>query len=377
MLNMPKNQLACQLAQRIEKIVDYLSPMCDENWVRNYSGYMRALNQSSKPADGSECPSLEIENHPGARRFNENFAMENQGKNFHAHVKEAVDAGNAQYKAEQTAQKEAIMSAERARKQEIMDQRNAERQALAAKREERRQLLAQKKAEREDSRRSKLLRQQTSAREAYEKAMEELRRQQAALAEVSEAVNQVLGVQTSNNEVIMMNDIEAEDVIISIEEVEEEGGVDSRMFGATREEISGPADFSMFNFHAECEMPPATEFKNMAMKAEAKFDKILASSVEGTVRNGGGVRKQLANRLAFRFNEVIDFVLSVRRMNVCEIPKLRCYDLDAVFGMNEVSSIEQLIAHSTELVEQLERQCPRVLFATYYMTLDGKADRLM
>lgn len=75
------------------------------------------------------------------------------------------------------------------------------------------------------------------------------------------------------------------------------------MFGSTREEISGPAEFSMFNFHAECEMPPASEFKNMAMKAEAKFDKILAMSVEGTQRNGGGVRKQLANRLAFRFNE--------------------------------------------------------------------------
>ena len=67
MLNMPKNQLACQLAQRIEKIVDYLSPLCDDNWVRNYSGYMRALNESSKPADGSECPSLEIENHPGGK----------------------------------------------------------------------------------------------------------------------------------------------------------------------------------------------------------------------------------------------------------------------------------------------------------------------
>ena len=75
------------------------------------------------------------------------------------------------------------------------------------------------------------------------------------------------------------------------------------MFGSTREEISGPAEFSMFNFHAECEMPPASEFKNMALKAEAKFDKILALSVEGTQRNGGGVRKQLANRLAFRFNE--------------------------------------------------------------------------
>ena len=82
-------------------------------------------------------------------------------------------------------------------------------------------MLAQKKAEREDARRSKLLRQQNAAREAYEKAMEELRRQQAALAEVSEAVNQVLGVQTSNNEVMMMNDFSSEDVIISIEEVEE------------------------------------------------------------------------------------------------------------------------------------------------------------
>ena len=67
MLNMPKNQLACQLAQRIEKIVDYLSLLCDDNWVRNYSGYMRALNESTKPADGSECPSLEIENHPGGK----------------------------------------------------------------------------------------------------------------------------------------------------------------------------------------------------------------------------------------------------------------------------------------------------------------------
>ena len=59
----------------------------------------------------------------------------------------------------------------------------------------------------------------------------------------------------------------------------------------------------MFNFHAECEMPPASEFKSMAQKAESKFDQILAKSVEGTQRNGGGVRKQLANRLAFRFNE--------------------------------------------------------------------------
>ena len=38
----------------------------------------------------------------------------------------------------------------------------------------------------------------------------------------------------------------------------------------------------------------------------------------------------------------------------------------------KVESLDVLINHSTELVEQLERQCPKVLFATYYMTLNGK-----
>ena len=66
--------------------------------------------------------------------------MENQGKNFHAHVKEAVNDANAQYKAEQAAIKEAKMDAERTRKQEILNTRNAERASLAAKREERRQV---------------------------------------------------------------------------------------------------------------------------------------------------------------------------------------------------------------------------------------------
>ena len=74
----------------------------------------------------------------------------------------------------------------------------------------------------------------------------------------------------------------------------------------------------------------------------------------------------------------MDFILSQRRLNVCDdLLEVRCYDLDAVFGDLEVSSIERLIQHSTQLVEQLELQCPRVLFATYYMTLNGKADRLL
>ena len=70
--------------------------------------------------------------------------------------------------------------------------------------------------------------------------------------------------------------------------------------------------------------------------------------------------------------------MSQRRIDVCdELPQVRCYDLDAVFGDLEVQSVERLIQHSTQLVEQLELECPRVLFATYYMTLDGKADKLL
>ena len=76
--------------------------------------------------------------------------------------------------------------------------------------------------------------------------------------------------------------------------------------------------------------------------------------------------------------KVIDFILSERRIDVCDSNlEVRCYDLNAVFGDLEVNSIERLIQHSTQIVEQLELECPRVLFATYYMTLDGKASKLL
>lgn len=200
-------------------------------------------------------------------------------------------------------------------------------------------------------------------------------RQKEALAAVQMSVEEVLGPQTTPERSDMLFDfVNTDDVIIEVEEVHEEAGMDARMFGSTREDISSEfAEMNMFNFHAECPMPSAAQFRSMATTAEEKFDTLLRQSMS----DGANIRKQLLNRLAFRFSEVIDFVLSTRRNNVCQQPKLRCYDLDAVFGNSEVTSLEVLIAHSTELVEQLERQCPRVLFATYYMTLDGKTDRLL
>lgn len=125
-------------------------------------------------------------------------------------------------------------------------------------------------------------------------------------------------------------------------------------------------------------MPAPAEWPAMLNQAESRFNRILSSTQQESIRNGGGKRNLLAARLRTRFNEVIDFILSERRIDVCNSNlEVRCYDLNAVFGDLEVNSVERLIQHSTQIVEQLELECPRVLFATYYMTLDGKASKLL
>ena len=172
------------------------------------------------------------------------------------------------------------------------------------------------------------------------------------------------------------------------------------------------------DYHMTCSMPAPSEWPTMLRQAESRFNEILSSTQQESIRNGGSKRNLLAARLRTRFNEgqflfriaqhksfllsvltvvihlriylfllvrtflkplkVIDFILSERRIDVCN-PNLevRCYDLNAVFGDLEVNSVERLIQHSTQIVEQLELECPRVLFATYYMTLDGKASKLL
>ena len=64
--------------------------------------------------------------------------------------------------------------------------------------------MAQRKQEREEARRNKLLRQQNDARLAYEKAMEELRKQQAALEKVS---NQIRNALQQTNQPAMQMDV--------------------------------------------------------------------------------------------------------------------------------------------------------------------------
>ena len=56
MLEMPRSALACDLAQRLKDVVEYVGQKCNDEWVAYYGGkLMDNLIANSQPADGSEC----------------------------------------------------------------------------------------------------------------------------------------------------------------------------------------------------------------------------------------------------------------------------------------------------------------------------------
>ena len=61
MLEMPKNQLACQVTSRIRSIFDYVSARCDSNWNNHYGALMDELEAAAAPVDGSDCPSVDLD----------------------------------------------------------------------------------------------------------------------------------------------------------------------------------------------------------------------------------------------------------------------------------------------------------------------------
>lgn len=281
-------------------------------------------------------------------------------------------------RAEQQATRQLERDQKQQRRQEVQEKKDARLAERARIQEERRQ----KAQEREERNQAKLLRQQNAARAAYEAAMEELKRQQAELMKLHMEVQNLMGPESVETGPVMLMDA-TDDVFLEVEEVEEdEAEIDERRFGmnlgAERLEFNQFKEMHMPNYHITCNMPGPEQFAALERQATDRFNTLLEISQEEAARNSGNSRDLLAARLRTRFNEVLDFILSLRRLNVCDdLLEVRCYDLDAVFGDLEVSSIERLIQHSTQLVEQLELQCPRVLFATYYMTLNGKADRLL
>jgi len=375
MLEFPKNALACQLTDRLKNIVNWVSNKCNDEWTEYYAvELMDKLIAYSQPKDGSEClPEDHATIGATSRKYNSQFQEEN-GISFNVHVKEQTGAGLDQYRQEQSATK----NQRRTEMEVAKAERDEQRQAAADKRQSIRDERERKREERQDKARSKLLRQQDAARSAYEAALAELKRQQAELMKLSTEVNSIM-----NNEEkpIMLMDTN-DDIFLEVETVEGEAEIDERRFGIRLEhermEFNQFQEMNVPDYHQMCTMPSPSQWATMLNQAEERFSTLLAVSQEQALSAGGNKRELLAARLRTRFNEVIDFILSQRRIDVCdELPQVRCYDLDAVFGDLEVKSVERLIQHSTQLVEQLELECPRVLFATYYMTLDGKADKLL
>lgn len=379
LLEFPKNALACQLSTRLQEVVNYVGNKCNDEWNQYYGQVlMTKLIAFSQPADGSECiPEHHDDTVQIARKYNKIFQEEN-GIGFNDHVKEKVDSALTAIRAEQAATKQLEREQKQERRQEVQEKKEARLAERARIQEERKQKIQ----EREDRNQAKLLRQQNAARAAYEAAMEELKRQQAELMKLHVEVQNLMGSESIETGPVMLMDA-TDDVYLEVEEVEEdEAEIDERRFGMGLEneriEFTQFKEMHMPNYHVTCNMPGAHQFADLERQATDRFNTLLEISQEEAARNSGNSRDLLAARLRTRFNEVLDFILSQRRLNVCDdLLEVRCYDLDAVFGDLEVSSIERLIQHSTQLVEQLELQCPRVLFATYYMTLNGKADRLL
>ena len=72
--------------------------------------------------------------------MNDKFEVET-GKNFHKHVKDAIDNGNMRWKAEQTAEKEARLQSIKDQKAADAAERDAAREEAARKRAEQRAVL--------------------------------------------------------------------------------------------------------------------------------------------------------------------------------------------------------------------------------------------
>lgn len=65
MLAFPKNTMACDLAGRMAKIIDYMGNKCDTVWNQIWGGKVRELVRDSMPSDGSACSSEPIDSSDG------------------------------------------------------------------------------------------------------------------------------------------------------------------------------------------------------------------------------------------------------------------------------------------------------------------------
>ena len=114
----------------------------------------------------------------------------------------------------------------------------------------------------------------------------------------------------------------------------------------------------------QCAMPAAEEYPFLASTALDKINNMIALLNESSESS----HDELAERLSFRFSEVIDFILNSDRSEKCpSVRTIGCFNFDVVFGEEEAVSIEALVGHASNMIVELEQSCPQMLFSTSYV----------
>lgn len=391
LLDFPIEEEGCQLAQRLHKLYAYILPKCNEGWVQKYAMFADELLDASQPADGV-CPDLG--NTLARAEIREmNSAHEDE---FEKSVKEAISESLTMSRSN-SQQDKLVIAQLREERQRATEQREKDKKLRVEQRQKNIEIAkAQRARERGEAReerrmemaRTRLANARLLAEKRLADAKEQLAAQMQALDRVNEAV--MYSMTHENPSADMLLDAVVDVVIDEAEELEEEMDEDERLRYGTKEldmydilgeeeekdEESTREDMSQsVNLHQTC-MLPHDSHENLIPQAHEKFQHSLRLSMKATRTHR--LKANLSNRLSQRYYSVLKFILNGKRKLLCgDAQTVRCYDLEAVFGTLQVPDIEILIAHSTELVQSLEKSCPHYLFSTFYMTLDGKTDRFM
>ena len=335
LLEFPRKEFACQLVTRFTALFDYVSQYCNEQWIQRYSPMISSLVQAAAPANDAQCPEMGLEfTTARMRQFNEQYETL-----FNKTVKETLTE---------------VASQNRIDTETKRDERRRTKQERAQTRNSKRVQNAQHKLERA----------RNSAEVQMEKAKDEFERQKAMFEKVNSTT--VLAMNSEINPVMLMDVVPISELVKEYDDEEE--------YEYYEDYDASDTMRGQENLLSECAFPDQSDHANLLTRAHQKFTKTLKMSLAKVPNRM--IKSSFVRRLNDRFEAVLDFFLNVDQTE-CDSVKIRCYDMAIVFGAAKVKHFHGLVSHATQLVKQIEDKCKVSSFATYFMTLNGKSDRVL
>jgi len=327
LLEFPKREIACQLAARAERLYRYLTERCSKNWTTSFGEIIEDLKISSQPGDGAVCPSIG-ENAPAK-------AVSGMNKAFF----DEYGVTLTQSLRDTTAEHSAKLKEERTERRRVKIKRESRRREKFAKLVERETIKRERKNKEKAARFEEKRAQQ--AAERFEHARLEFERRQAEYQRILDP----------NYKPEMLLDA------VEIEEFKEP------------EEIEDIEEFEHFDKTELCEF---TSHQTMKNRAVAKFERTLAREMS-QFRQSRVIRASFEKRMKMRFSSVLEYLTETAPG--CTFTT-RCFDFEAVFGEMRVG-VENLVGNATKLVGELENQCQVQTFTEYFLTMSGRATRML